>query len=174
MAPGVEGMSIADGKDCRNWLKNPEEYMAIKEKRRMLSFQVSVFRRELKREQKTLEKLNSHLQLRIDRWHPRFDSREKLDEAYVAGLVTDRDYMRERYAIWQVYNDRGHNANIAWLSAELEKCETALENLENHIDQRHKDTQRRYRRKIQAHKRKNRLRRKWYAQQRAEGKWWRR
>lgn len=36
-------MAIEDGKDCRNWLKNKDDHMAIKEKRRMLKFKLHVF-----------------------------------------------------------------------------------------------------------------------------------
>ena len=107
-------------------------------------------------------------------YNPRFRTREELDEAYVAGLLTDREYMRERYAIWLAYSDRGHINNMKWLESEIDHYKRALEALENHIDEKRKASYKRRRVKWAAHLHKNVMRRRWYKKQRAEGKWWRR
>lgn len=151
-------MAIEDGKDCRNWLNHPEEHMAIKEKRRMLRFQVRVFKRELKAEQKKYDTLLAKTADREKSYKPMFDSLEKLNDAYVVGKVDDRTYMSQRSKIWQVYSDRGHIANLAWLQSELDYYQGKLDALEGKMDDLRKLQVKDYpstiRRKNASHKRK--------------------
>lgn len=123
-------MSIEDGKDCRNWLNYPKEHMAIKEKRRMLKFQVMVFRRALKAERKRYDELLEGTERRKESYKPMFDTIDKLNDAYVIGQVDDQTYMSQRSRIWQVYSDRGHIANLEWLQAEYDKYKGQLDSLE--------------------------------------------
>lgn len=162
-------MSIENGKDCRNWLKNPDTHMQIKEKRRMLQFKVRVFQRALKQEKFTYEKLKKGEQKRFDAYKPKYRTREELDAAYVVGALTDREYMWERSAIWRVWSDRGHIANIAWLEEELAKYEEALNTLDTWIKEKHDETvkrkQQRYRQKV---KHRNYVRNKYRKNKRKE------
>lgn len=124
-------MAIEDGKDCRNWLKDPENYMAIKEKRRMLKFKCRVFSSALYQEKRMYKNLLDNTEKRKKIYNPTYSSREELDQAYVIGAIDDKEYMSQRSKIWQVYSDRGHIKNIEWLESELNKYETALDMLEN-------------------------------------------
>lgn len=123
-------MSIENGKDCRNWLNYPEEHMAIKEKRRMLKYQVSVFQRELNKEQRVYDDLLANFEKRKAAYKPKYESLEELNEAYIVSRMPDREYMAERSRIWQVYSDRGHPARIEWLTKERDKYKSALDALE--------------------------------------------
>lgn len=127
-------MSIADGKDHRNFLNiDQAEYMRNKEALRMLKFKIAVFTRQLKQEQRTYEKLLSTQEKRFNTYKPKFKTREELDAAYLVGAISDEDYSYQRYAIWLVYSDRGHINNLKWLESEKERYEQKLEAFENHL-----------------------------------------
>lgn len=153
-------MSIENGKDYRNWLVgDPNLYARNKEKKRILRFKIRVFERELKQEQKKYDKLLAGTENRKEVWHPIYDNREDLDSAYVAGIVKDEDYPRERYAIWQVYSDRGHINNIKWLTGELEKYKSQLEGFEDFLNGIRKEKRRKIDRRRQVRRRYNNRRR---------------
>lgn len=157
-------MSIKNGRDYRNWLVNPEEHMRIKEERRLLKFKIQVFNRELKREKKRYESLLDGQDARKESYKPAYQSRKELDEAYVVGAVSDKEYMRNRSAIWQVYSDRGHIANIEWLESELEKYQKMLDSLESYMARKKLESKKRYRQRINARRRFNAYRRRRYRQ----------
>lgn len=124
-------MALKDGKDVRSFLWHEKEHMAIKEKTRMLNFQASTYRNALTRQKKAYEKLVEGQERREKSYAPMFRTLEELNEEYEKGEMEDREYMRQRSSIWQVYSDRGHIANIAWLEEELAKVEAKLEAIEN-------------------------------------------
>ena len=106
----------------------------------MLRFQVATVERALKQEKKTYKKLLDGTERRKESYKPTYTSREELDQAYIVGAVADEDYMRERSAIWNVYSDRGHIANIQWLEETLAKYQYALDNLEAYLTNKRKET----------------------------------
>lgn len=127
-------MSFADGKDNRNYLNIPEdEFRRNKETLRMLKFKKKVYSVALYNEQRAYKKMLSTQGKRFETWHPRYKTREELDAAYLVGAVDDQEYRYERYAIWQVYSDRGHINNLKWLEEMVEKATNALEGFENHL-----------------------------------------
>lgn len=132
-------MSIADGKDHRNFLNiDQAEYMRNKEALRMLKFKVTVFKRQLFQEQRTYKKLLSTQEKRFNTYQPKFKTRKELDAAYLVGAVSDQEYSKQRYAIWLVYSDRGHINNLKWLESELEYYEKKLADFENHLQEQAK------------------------------------
>lgn len=133
-------MSIEDGKDYRNWLKDPENHLAIKERRRMLKFKLHVFTTALYYEQRNYDKLLANTERRKKSYKPMFSSREELDQAYVLGAVSDKEYMSQRSKIWQVYSDRGHIKNIEWLKSEIERYQEALDILDQWMKTKHLHT----------------------------------
>lgn len=160
-------MSIEDGKDYRNWLRGDPELLARnKERKRMLKFKIRVFKTALYNEQKAYEKLLKGVERREKAYKPNFKDRETLDASYVAGLVSDDDYPRERYAIWQCYSDRGHINNMKWIESELAKYEKALadfqELLDNHSREntRAREKRRRRHHRHMAYKRRKRREKK--------------
>lgn len=153
-------MAIEDGKDVRNFLKHPDEHMAIKEARRMLRYQIRVFDRAIKHEQKMYDELIEGTERRKQSYKPTFDSLEKLNEAYVIGKVDDKEYMRNRSAIWNVYSDRGHIANLEWLHKERDKYQKRLDHIDDWIDeQRRVSNHERYKRKYKKVHNRNNMRR---------------
>lgn len=142
-------MAIEDGKDCRNWLKNKDDHMAIKEKRRMLKFKLHVFSSALYEEKRNYKKLMTNTERRKQTYKPQYQTREELDQAYVLGAINDKEYMKNRSAIWLVYSDRGHIKNIEWLESEVAKYEGALAELEEWMNEKHEESVRRKRKKQQ-------------------------
>lgn len=108
------------------WVHDEEQHMRIKNRRKLIEYQVRFFRRELKKEQTMLEKLDAKQEMRKNVFHCRFDSREELDDEYRAGKMTDKDYIEQRSALWKTYSDRGHTMRIEWLESELAKYEKRL------------------------------------------------
>lgn len=168
-------MSIADGKDHRNFLNiDQAEYMRNKEALRMLKFKITVFKRAVYNEQRAYKKLLSTQDKRIKAYNPRFKTREELDAAYLVGAVSDEDYSRERYNIWLVYSDRGHINNLKWLEEQLAYYEQKLADFENHLQmqaktkrqawlrrQQYKSRHATYMRKVRKAERQRKLKERW-------------
>lgn len=55
--------------------------------------------------------------------------------------MDDREYMRQRSAIWQVYSDRGYFDQIAWLESERDRYKKKLENINDFIIEKRKEKQ---------------------------------
>lgn len=127
-------MSFADGQDKRNYLKIPEdEFMRNKETLRMLKFKIRVYKTALYNEQRAYKKMLSTQDKRFEQWQPKYKTRKELDDAYLVGAVDDTDYRKERYAIWQVYSDRGHINNLKWLEKMVEVSEKNLADFEAYL-----------------------------------------
>lgn len=143
-----------DGRDVRWFLSiDPEEHARNKEQKRMLKFKIHTFHREIILEQQAYDKLLRGQERRKETYKPTYKTREELDAAYVAGLITDdKEYMRERYAIWQVYSDRGHINNLKWLHEQEDKYKKALEDLEAFAEEKNKESMLRSQKKRQKHK----------------------
>lgn len=138
-------MSIENGKDYRNWLRgDPVQLAETKERKRLLRFKIMTFNYRIAIEKKNWKKLLDGQQGRYEYWKPKYKTREELDEAYVAGIVTDEDYPRERYAIWQVYSDRGHKANLEWLESEQQKYQAELDGFEAFLQKTTKENKKKY------------------------------
>lgn len=133
-------MATIKDRDQRNTFTgiSQEEYLRMKERIRMAKFKVTVFKRALYNEKAAYKKLLSTQPKRIERWHPKYDSRKKLDEDYVVGKMTNEEYAYERYAIWHVYSDRGHLNNIKWLEEMLQYYEDALQAINDELEDRRK------------------------------------
>lgn len=146
-------MALADGRDITNWLHGDPEMLARnKEKKRMLRFKIHTFHREILLEQQAYDKLLRGTERRKERWKPTYTNREDLDAAYHAGLVKDEDYTRERYAIWQVYSDRGHIANLEWLHEQEDKYIKALEDFQAYLDEKSRENRKAREKKRQRHR----------------------
>ena len=154
-------MSIENGKDYRNILNgDPELHMKYKEAIRLTKFKIKVFKSQLRLEKITYDSLKKNEPKRFAHWKPKYKTVSDLDEAYVAGLVDDKDYMYQRYAIWQVYSDRGHINNIAWMESEIKKYEKQLADIENYLKERNREAQKRARKKLERKKHKLAYKRK--------------
>lgn len=138
-------MATIEDRDQRNTFNgiSPEEYLRTKERIRMAKFKIRVFKTALRNEQFAYNKMLKTQPKRMNRWHPKYEDRKKLDEDYVVGKLTNEEYAYERYAIWQVYSDRGHINNIKWLEEMLKHYEDALKDINDELEQRRKETNRR-------------------------------
>ena len=137
-------MAIQEKKDARSFLWHPEEHMAIKEKMRMLRFQQRSYAIALKKEQKTYDNLLAKQEDRKKSYKPMFETIQELDAEYDKGEMDNKEYMSQRSKIWQVYSDRGHIANIAWLTEELDKVNQKIEAVEN-LKSEFKEAKKKYR-----------------------------
>ena len=139
-------MATIKDKDLRNSLHNisQEEFLRTKESIRMANFRVRVFKTALRQEKAAYKKLLSTQDKRMERWHPKYDDLKKLNDEYIIGKMTNEEYVRERYAIWQVYNDRGHINNIKWLEQMLAIYQGKLDDIEADLEQRRMRHQKRW------------------------------
>lgn len=135
-------MSVEDGKDARYMLWYAREHLAIKDKRRALKFQCSVYGNALTKEKRTYKRLLEGQERRKASYNPMFSTIEELDKAYEEGGMDNKEYMSQRSKIWQVYSDRGHVKNIEWLEHELAVCQGQLDALEAKMEELSKASQR--------------------------------
>lgn len=155
-------MATIKDKDLRNSLIgiSQEEFLRMKERIRMADFRIRVFNTALKQERKAYDKLMKSQPKRMEVWHPKYDDIQKLNDEYIIGKMTNEEYVRERYAIWQVYSDRGHENNIKWLEGMLKHYQDARQGIEDELEtrrkagKRKKDRRRAYLKKHATHMRK--------------------
>ena len=126
-----------------NWLNDDEdEHLKIKKRFKLLEYKIRFFKRERKRVQKMLDNLIANREMQAEVRGLLYHSRQELDEAYMAGLLEDREYMRQRSSLWHVYSDRGHTAELEWLDSEIEKYETELNALHEWTELKKKESTR--------------------------------
>ena len=114
-----------------NWLGDREEFhMRVKREKKLTEYQLWFFERELKRQKKMYDGLKEGIPRREKSYKPRFKTREELDEAYMLGGMTVKEYMIERRNIWNCYSDRGYLDRIAWLEEQAAKYREKLEDIE--------------------------------------------
>lgn len=114
-----------------NWLGDREQFhMMVKKEKKLTEYQLWFFERELKHQKKLYEGLKERTQQREKSYKPRFKTREELDEAYMLGGMTVKEYMIERRNIWNCYSDRGYLDRIAWLEEQAAKYREKLEDIE--------------------------------------------
>lgn len=124
---GVVRMNVfsEDAQDPRyEWQE--KQVIDMKKKKQLLEFKASTYRNALTRQKKAYAKLIEGQASREKGYKPMFKTREELDEYYDQGTMTPAEYRREKTKIWQVYSDRGHIQNIAWLEEELAEAERKL------------------------------------------------
>ena len=147
-----------------NFLRNEEQHMRIKRERKLVDYQVRMFTKELKRIRKKLDALRAGEEDRAEKYGAKYRTRKELDDAYMLGNMTDREYMHYRSAMWQAYSDRGYLDRIEWLEKMLNHYQNKLEKIDQWMEEARKESRaginKRYRRKQYklAHKRKTRRR----------------
>lgn len=114
-----------------NFLHNEEQYMRIKTEKKLIEYQVKLFRNELNKMQKRYDELKAGEERRAESYGAKYKTRKELDDAYMLGNMTDREYMQYRSAMWQAYSDRGYEARIKWLTAMLDHYQAKLDKITN-------------------------------------------
>ena len=87
-----------------------------------------------------LDKLNANQEYRAEVYGAKYKSRQELDEAYMLGGMTDKEYMKQRSAIWNAYSDRGYIMRIEWLDQMIDFYQQRLDKIDEWIEVKHKDT----------------------------------
>ncbi len=158
-----------------------EQHMKIKHLTNLTDYQIAVYERELRKERKALAELESKTEMRKEAFGCLYDSREKLDQAYLIGALDEMGYMKQRSALWQTYSDRGHGDRIEWLERELERYKLRRQKIEDYkveLSRRNKERSReRWKRKQhrnamdRARRRRERSERKRKQQEELRKKW---
>ena len=116
-----------------------DEHMRIKHEWKLTKYQLRFFTKELERRKKYLEKLEANTELRKKAYKCDYSSVEELNQAYIVGAIQDdKEYMRQRSALWQVYSDRGHLKEIEWLEAEILKYQRKMDAIESIMQKKKK------------------------------------
>ena len=138
-----------------SFVVNEEEHVRIKRELQLTDYQIRVFEKALRDRKKVLADLRAGEEMRKEAFKCKYRTVEELNQAYIVGAIKDdREYMRQRSAIWQVYSDRNHLKEIEWLETELLRYYRKKENIEALIEKKRKETR-------AEHKRRYRKRKKW-------------
>lgn len=124
-----------------NWLGEREDYhMKVKNEKKLTEYQLRIFVRELKHQEKMYSGLVERTPQREKAYKPTCKTREELDQMYMLGAMTDREYMRNRSAIWNCYSDRGYIMRIEWLREQVERYQDKLDRIDQYLVDTRKQT----------------------------------
>lgn len=155
-----------------NFLYHEERHMQVKAELALTRYQVQMYEREIKRRQHLLDLIIENRPKNIKARGLKYHSREELDQAYLVSDMTTKEYMQQRSALWNVYSDRGHTAEIAWLKEEKAKYQRKLDRIEKWMEDTKKQSKRdrneRWMRPIKMRKRHNASARRIRARKRKE------
>lgn len=121
------------------WIQNEEQYMKIKREIQLLKYQIQFFNKGIRDREKRMKYLEETRDKRIKSYGLKYHTREELDEAYIVGSMTDDEYRKQRVAIWNVYSDRGHIAELKWMTEERDKAQRKLDEINKWREERHKE-----------------------------------
>lgn len=130
-----------EGRQPPNFLHNEEQHMRIKNERKLTVYQVQMFKRERGRLKRRLRDLDNNQEHRAEIYGAQFKTRKELDEAYILGGMTDKEYMKQRSAIWNAYSDRGYNDRIKWCDQMIEHYQAKLDKIDAWIENQHRETE---------------------------------
>lgn len=152
--------------------KHYERHQAIKHRKKMLEYKVGFFQREINRQTKKKKEREANFENRKARWKPKYASWDELNEAYIAGGMSDKEYDVQRKAIWIVYHDYDVPEKLAWLEEMQAPYKAELEALEEWMEDTKKKTakelQKKYNRE-KARKKRKAKKRKERRQEEKEG-----
>lgn len=114
------------GEDCKRWFYKDERYNKIVRKKRLIEYQIMMFKRELLHEEQMMKELTANEPRRKELYGARYDTLEDLQNDYLTGALRGKAYRHERYMLWLVYSDRGHLDRIDWLKEMIAECEERL------------------------------------------------
>ena len=110
-----------------------EDYW-IRPRKKLLEYQIGFFNREIKRVERGYKTWLTNMPKRMERFKPRYQSREEIDEAYLAGLLTKQEYSEQRNAYRMVYSDYGSKMKLAWLRSQLDQYSRQYDALIDYMD----------------------------------------
>lgn len=152
-----------------SFVVNEEEHVRIKRELQLTEYQIRLFEKALRNRKKVLSELREGEEMRKEVFRCKYRTVEELNQAYIVGAIKDdREYMRQRSAIWQVYSDRNHLKEIEWLETELLKYYRKKENIEALIEKKRKDSLEARRRRYNKRKRWNNYMRKYRKKRKKE------
>lgn len=155
-----------------NFLHNEEQHMRIKREKKLIEYQVRVFKNELRDVTKRYENLKAGAEKRAEIYDAKYKTRKELDDAYMLGNMTDREYMRYRSAMWQAYSDRGYEDRIQWLNAMIDHYQSKLDKITKWMDAASKESRagiyKRYRKRQRHYAYKRRKRREARSEQKKQ------
>lgn len=108
-----------------------KEDLWIKPRKQLLEYQINFFKKEAKRVEQNWQKSMQpeRIEHRRKSHGLKYDSKEEIQQAYLAGLLDTHEWRKQLAAYWHTYSDRGAEMKIAWLreqQAEYEKQYEAL------------------------------------------------
>lgn len=161
-------------RNAMNLLRNEEKFLSIKQRLRLIDFQISVFNNAIKKQERQYESYRSEerVEKRKKAFGLKYESRQQLDQDYMIGAISDAEYSKQRYALWLVYSDRGYEMKLKWLYEQRDYYLKQKKTIEKWMEKQRKESKRninkRYIAKLKHRETAKHVERKKRALQRAE------